>query len=64
MKYYLIYVIGQLCFYVYVKLFLHEGMLDSEINISGFPLLDVAACLELVVESVCMYPIQQLMTYV
>ena len=39
MKYYLIYVIGQLCFYVYVKLFLHERILDSEINISGFSII-------------------------
>ena len=39
MKYYLIYVIGQLCFYVYVKLFLHEGILESKIKISGFSII-------------------------
>ena len=38
-KNYLIYMIGQLCSYVYVKLFLHEGILDSEIKISGFSII-------------------------
>ena len=29
----------QLCSYVYVKLFLHEGILDSEIKIAGFSII-------------------------
>ena len=37
-------VLSDLCdrstlFYVYVKLFLHEGILDSEIKISGFSII-------------------------
>ena len=39
MKYFLIYVIGQLCLYVYVKPFYNEGILYSEIKISGFSII-------------------------
>ena len=42
--------------------FLHEGILDSEIKSPASLLLDVTVHLELVVECVCMYLTQLLMT--
>ena len=42
--------------------FLHEGILDSEIKISGFSIIKCDRSLKLVVECVCMYLTQLLMT--
>ena len=62
MKYYLIFVISQLCFYVYVKLFYMKEYLTVRLKSPASLLLDVTVHLELVVECVCEYLTQLLMT--
>ena len=54
----------QLCFYVYVKPFYMKEYYTVRSKSLVSPLFDVTACLELVVESVCMYQIHLPMTYV
>ena len=60
-KYYLI---SQLCFYVYVKHFYMKEYLTVRSKSLASLLLDVTIHLELVVEFVCMYQTELLMTSV